>query len=262
MLRLPALHPVDVRLYIWSGSYFTNGRPSSQVPAHLITSGGATSRELEAQGPPRANHLVPLGRATHNVLTSTHNVLPYLVMHTSRNAALTAAILALHRTSPLRKNEIARLTGLEWSAVQRGVESLRSRGLLDVEDSKGYETYRLSAESPYYPALVKAALVDIGIIEALAPFARRLRFVSVIGSFAWGRPGPTSDLDLLVVGGVDKRTIDTALEPLASRIERTIDTIVYADEEMNKRLSDDDYLLADSIATGIRLMGDPSLVPA
>ena len=53
-----------------------------------------------------------------------------------------------------------------------------------------------------------------------------------------------------------------ALSPLASRYERTFDPIVLTDEEMHASLAADDYLLRNAISSGIRIMGDPGLVPS
>jgi predicted nucleotidyltransferase len=183
-------------------------------------------------------------------------------MHTSRSAALVAAALVFHAHPPLRKHELVRITGMRWSAVERGITSLSDRGLVRSNESKGYRTYEIDPATPYLPALRAAALVDCGIVEALLPIALRLRFVMVIGSFAWGRPVSASDVDLLVIGGVDRATVDAALSPLASRYERTFDTIVRTDEQMHASLTADDYLLRNAISSGIRIMGDPGLVPS
>ena len=180
----------------------------------------------------------------------------------SRPAAQIAAALVLHPHTPLRKNELVRVTGLGWPYVQRGLASLKRLGLLRVIASKGYEVYEIDPATPYLPAIQRAALVDCGIVEALAPLAPRLRFVMVIGSFAWGHPTMRSDLDLLVVGGASRDEIAEALEPLEKRYERSFDPIVYSDEEMHARLGADDYLLRNAITGGLRILGDPSLVPA
>jgi predicted nucleotidyltransferase len=183
-------------------------------------------------------------------------------LFTSRYVARVLAALALHAHPPLRKNELVRITGLSWSAIQRAVASLRDRELILVHDSKGYESYEVDPASAYRRAIRLAALVDGGIAEALAPVASRLRFAMVIGSFAWGDPTPASDIDLLVVGGTTRDEIEALLRPLGERYERTFDPIVFTDEEMHQRLAHDDYLLRNAIAGGVRIMGNPSLVPA
>ena len=183
-------------------------------------------------------------------------------LYTSRSVARVAAALALHAHPPLRKHELVRVTGLPWTSIQRAIASLRDRELILVHQSKGYESYEIEPSTSYGPAIRLAALVDGGITEALAPIASRLRFVMVIGSFAWGHPAAGSDVDLLVVGGTTRAEVDEALRPLGERYERDFDAIVYTDEEMNDRIGRDDYLLLSAIANGIRILGSPDLVPA
>lgn len=183
-------------------------------------------------------------------------------LYTSRSVAGVAAALALHAHPPLRMNELVRVAGLPWTAVQRSIASLRASELIRAHVSKGYESYDIDPASPYLPAIRLAALVDGGIIDVLEPIGPRLRFVMVIGSFAWGHPAPTSDIDLLVVGGTTRREVEELMRPLGERYERDFDVIVYTDEEMNERLRGDDYLLRNAIANGVRIIGDPDLVPA
>lgn len=183
-------------------------------------------------------------------------------LYTSRSVASVAAALALHAHPPLRKNELVRITGLPWTPVQRAVASLGNRGLILVHSSKGYESYEIDPASPYLPAIRLAALVDGGLVQALAPVEARLRFAMVIGSFAWGHPTPGSDIDLLVVGGTTRREVGNLLRPVGERYERDVDAIVYTDEEMNERLAGNDFLLRNAISNGVRIAGDPSLVPA
>lgn len=183
-------------------------------------------------------------------------------LYTSRSAASVAAALALHAHPPLRKHELVRVSGLPWTAVQRAIASLRDRELILVHASKGYETYEIDPASPYLPAIRLAALVDGGIVQALAPIQSRLRFVMVIGSFAWGHPTQSSDIDLLVIGGTTRREVEELLRPVGERYERDFDAIVYTDEEMNERLGRDDYLLRNAVASGVRILGGPDLVPA
>ena len=52
--------------------------------------------------------------------------------------------------------------------------------MIETVRAKGYEAYSIDRSSPYVRAVQAAALVDIGIIDALAPVARRIRFVNVL----------------------------------------------------------------------------------
>ncbi len=182
-------------------------------------------------------------------------------IYTSNAAAAAAAALALHPNPPLREGELVRITGLTWSHVQRAIQTLRRLGLVRAIESKGYEAYELDPDGLYLSAVRRAALVDAGIAKALGPIAHRIRFGLVTGSFAWGTPTPSSDIDLLIVGGASRDEVRSLVADLATRLEREFDVIAITDEEMHERLARQDYLLSNAIANGQRIMGDPALVP-
>lgn len=182
-------------------------------------------------------------------------------MYTSRPAAKVMATLAVHAHPPLRYKEIEKATGLTSSEVQTGLRALARQGLIEKGIERSRVVYR-AAESPYERAVLDAALVDIGFRDALLALGGRLRFAMVIGSFARGRHRPDSDIDLLVVGGVDRRELRDLLEPIATRHDRVLDLIALTDDAYRDRIGGGDYLLRDSTSNGLLIAGDRDLVDA
>ena len=75
--------------------------------------------------------------------------------------------------------------------------------------------------------------------------------IILFGSYAWGKPGPNSDVDLFVV----KKTDNT--REMARKIGRLlfprlfpIDLIVYTPEQAKKRLDMGDFFIKDIFAKG------------
>ena len=75
--------------------------------------------------------------------------------------------------------------------------------------------------------------------------------IILFGSYAWGKPGPNSDVDLFVV----KKTDNT--REMARKIGRLlfprlfpIDLIVYTPEQAKKRLDAGDFFIKDIFAKG------------
>ena len=176
-------------------------------------------------------------------------------MYTSKSASAVAAALALHAHPPLRLAEIEHAALLYHSTAWRGVESLEHLGLITVENAKGYDAYAIDPTSPYRSAIMRATLVDSGIIETLAPLRSKIRFVTAIGSFVWGTPHPQSDIDLLIVGDASVEDIHAALDPVGDRYERHIDVLVMNDREMRARTTANGFMLANVISQGMLLMG-------
>jgi predicted nucleotidyltransferase len=86
--------------------------------------------------------------------------------------------------------------------------------------------------------------------------ARRFKPVRIIlfGSYAYGRPTPDSDVDLLVIMPCKGRSLDAALD-----VRRAVDAgfpldlIVRTPAEMRKRLSLGDFFLREVMDKGIVL---------
>ena len=75
--------------------------------------------------------------------------------------------------------------------------------------------------------------------------------VILFGSWAWGTPGPDSDVDLLVVKETDDprglaRQIDSALFPRRF----PLDLLVYRPEHVRKRVTAGDFFVRDIMEKG------------
>lgn len=96
------------------------------------------------------------------------------------------------------------------------------------------------------------------IQEVAQKIAREFKPEKIIlfGSYAWGKPGPDSDVDLFVI----KKTKST--RELARKISRTIfprpfslDLIVYRPEQIERRKNLGDFFINEIINNGKVLYG-------
>ncbi len=80
--------------------------------------------------------------------------------------------------------------------------------------------------------------------------------VILFGSYAYGRPNPDSDVDLLVIMPVQGRALDQAVA-ISSRLEHRfpIDLLVRSPEEVKERLALNDFFLLEIIQKGKLLYG-------
>ena len=75
--------------------------------------------------------------------------------------------------------------------------------------------------------------------------------IILFGSYAWGKPGPDSDVDLFIVKETEKR------RELARRIDRSlfprpfpIDVIVYRKTRLEERARQGDFFVQDILDNG------------
>lgn len=182
------------------------------------------------------------------------------VLFSSAHRARVLASLAIHANPPLRIGEIKRAAGVSTWAAFKALRALKRLELIDVRYARGHKVYRVAERTPYRRAILAAALVDVGIRDALWPISPRLRFAMVIGSFAAGCPSPSSDIDLLIVGDITRTEVESLLAPIAERHDRALDPIVMTDAEYRSRFGGTDYLLRASARNGQLLLGDPDLI--
>ncbi len=75
--------------------------------------------------------------------------------------------------------------------------------------------------------------------------------VILFGSYANGTPGPTSDIDLLVIIDTEQSTWDLAVEiSLALKHSMPIDIIVRTPKEIARRLECGDFFIKNVMETG------------
>ncbi|TSC68356.1 MAG: DNA polymerase subunit beta [Parcubacteria group bacterium Gr01-1014_66] len=84
--------------------------------------------------------------------------------------------------------------------------------------------------------------------------------IILFGSYAWGEPGPDSDVDLLIVKKTDRSTREVAREIDGSIFPRPfpIDFIVYTRHELEEKINRDRNLfLEDIVRNGKVLYSQP-----
>lgn len=76
--------------------------------------------------------------------------------------------------------------------------------------------------------------------------------IILFGSWAWGEPGPDSDVDLFVVKETKEQSLKRieALDKIFSRREFPMDFLVYTPQQIKKRLEIGDFFVQEIINNG------------
>ncbi len=150
--------------------------------------------------------------------------------------------------------QIADLTGLAVGSVQRELANLVRAGLV-VRTAKGHQVYfRADERSPIYPELVglvtKTAGVAGVIRDALAPFARKkmITIAFIYGSIAAGEQQPSSDVDLMILGDIELKTVVPILRRVEDQVGREVNPTIYHPEDFRQRLAAGEHFLSRIIA--------------
>jgi len=158
---------------------------------------------------------------------------------------LTRELLALLYGEPERSlylRELVRLTGASPGAVQREVGELTKAGLLTRSRRGRQVFYQANRSTPAFVELRGLLEKTMGTVDvlraALAPLADRIEAAALFGSVVKGTSGPTSDIDLLVIGSAEFAEVTDALVAAEARLAREINPMVYTRAEFGRRLSE------------------------
>ncbi|MEX2193750.1 MAG: nucleotidyltransferase domain-containing protein [Thermoleophilaceae bacterium] len=135
-------------------------------------------------------------------------------------------------------SDLASRTGATRSSVHRELHRLLDAGILEREGVGRTQVYR-AADSPLRPPLTELLERTVGAEALLTRRLEELEGVetaALYGSWAAGRLGPGSDIDLLVVGSVEYEPLVAAIRDIERRAGRDINVKLFRPDEYRERL--------------------------
>jgi predicted nucleotidyltransferase len=165
-------------------------------------------------------------------------------------------VLALLFGQPGRSfyaTELIGLTGAGSGAVQRELARLEQSGLVTVRRLGAQKHYQANPDSPLFAELCsimrKTVAVAEPLKEVLAPLAPRIAAAFVYGSVAKGDDTASSDVDLIIISDdVTYADAFAALEPISTKLGRTVNPTVYTRRELAKRIKGDNAFVTRVLA--------------
>lgn len=149
-------------------------------------------------------------------------------------------LLFLRPDESFHGREVARRTGLPAGTVTRELRRLADVGLLEREARGNQVVYRANRKSPVFEEVAGILRKTTGFADeikrALAPVCDDIRVAFVFGSMASGTQQEGSDIDAIVIGGVDFGAVLDTLHPLQQRLGREINAKVFAVSEWNAKV--------------------------
>lgn len=137
--------------------------------------------------------------------------------------------------------ELARVLGMNHSAVAHELRSLANAGIASRRRSGNRVYYCADPRCPVYPELKGLMLKTAGLVDVLrnelSRLGERITAAYVYGSFAGGTANSHSDVDLMVVGYVTLGGVVDALGKAEEKLGREINATVYALDEYRAKLA-------------------------
>jgi len=139
------------------------------------------------------------------------------------------ATLLLRPDEKFHVRELGRMTGISAGSIHRELKVMAESGLLLREQVGNQVFYQANQASPVYEELAAIFRKTIGLAtllgDALRDLADKIDLAFVFGSMATGRPKPTSDVDVLVLGDLELVDVVKALSSLQQTLGREINPV-------------------------------------
>ena len=137
--------------------------------------------------------------------------------------------------------ELARAADTTPSVIQRDLAALAGAGILTRETEGRQVYYRANPRCPIFEELKGIAVKTFGVADVLRamlePHRAAIQLAFIYGSVASGAPTGASDVDLMIVGGIDTAAIARGLLEAERRLGRPVNPTVYSEAEFRKTLA-------------------------
>ncbi len=135
-------------------------------------------------------------------------------------------------------------------SLHRELKSLTAAGILSVEQIGMQKFYRANPESPVFDELKSIAEKTFGIADVLRDVLRteaeaKIDVAWIYGSVASGKDTSSSDIDLMVIGGLSFRELVAMLKPVEEQMQRPINPTLYSESEFQKKVQDENHFLSN-----------------
>lgn len=173
-------------------------------------------------------------------------------------SALRREILRAFFTRPRLERhvrELARELHRTPQAVGRELEALERAGVLTSTRIGRARRYRVDETSPIAREFRTLVQRTIGVEAALRQALADLDGVEdafIFGSYARADERATSDVDVLVIGGVDWRTLSERMVQVEGVLGREVNALVYTRAEFDRLRAKRDAFIAD-VAEGPKI---------
>ena len=149
-------------------------------------------------------------------------------------------LLFLNTDQSYHLRGIVRKSGVGQGTIQRELKKLTEAGIIQREQVGQQSMYRANRDCPIFPELHTLVIKTFGVTDrlstALMPLEDRIQIAVIYGSFARGDETGKSDIDLLIVGGLDLREVVKTLSDLQQTIGREINPTIYKPDEYRGKL--------------------------
>jgi predicted nucleotidyltransferase len=152
----------------------------------------------------------------------------------------------------LYMREIERRSHYAIGTIQTELKKLLRLDLLIKRKDGNRLYYRANKDHPLYADIHNLVTKTVGLVDvirdALTP-NKQVHIAFVFGSMARYAEKATSDIDLMVIGGLSLRKLTALLSGISEQIGREINPHVFAKDEIRKRKGRNDHFISQVLGS-------------
>lgn len=177
-----------------------------------------------------------------------------MTLSTLITSELRRKLLTHYFTHPEEKyylREIASLLDLDAGNLSKELRRLTDEGLFEQEQKGRIKFYRLNTRFPFYQELKQMIFKTEGVegsLRALLDHFPAVQKAFIYGSYAKGGEKAQSDVDLVIVGELDRKALTSEIRKLEDKLGREINFNLYQSDEFKKKSHEKGSFLSDVVA--------------
>ena len=170
-------------------------------------------------------------------------------------------LLFCHPSERFFVRQIEGIVGEDSTNLSRELARLAELGVLAGEAEGRQKYYRANGKCPIFEELRGLAVKTVGVAdvlrEALGPLKDRIAVAFIYGSQASGDFGPSSDVDVMIIGRATFGEVVAATSGLREKLRREVNTTTYPPEEWREKAVLRHYFVVNVLAgPKVFLIGD------
>lgn len=146
---------------------------------------------------------------------------------------------------------IASILGEDPTNLSREMAKLEELGILKSKREGNLKQFSVNRHCSFFKEMKGLVLKTVGVAGQIKEALERLPGIEsafIYGSYARGKETAISDVDLMIVGGVNMDRLDTVLRELENDLGREINYVLYSKSEFNAKRKKKDGFVMDVLS--------------
>jgi uncharacterized protein len=147
----------------------------------------------------------------------------------------------------LHMRELERSSGFAIGTIQTELKKLVRLELVSSRRDGNRLYYRANLDHPIYPEVRSLVLKTVGLADKLCALLEKSEDIAlafIFGSVASGTESASSDIDLMIIGGIGLRSVTGLLSGAGLVIGRELNPYVIGVEEFVKRRNEKEHFIS------------------